>query len=382
MQWEMKLVKDIFKIHKGKKAQECKENTGLRYIQIDDLRSDNNIKFCINNKGNVFCSEKDLLIAWDGANAGTIGYNLKGVIGSTLAKLSPQVEIDSTYAGRFLQSKFQYLRERCTGATIPHISRSVLEEIQLPLPPLAEQQRLAALLDTADALRRHDRALLTHYDRLVESVFLELFGDTFKNTKHWEIKKIEEVVSEEKHSIKAGPFGSLLKKEFYAKSGYKIYGQEQVIRDDLSFGDYYIDEKIYKKLESCKVQAGDILISLVGTYGKLSIVPERFEPGIINPRLMKISLDKTKVNPIFFKFLLTDKGIKTQIENFSRGGTMDIVNVEIIRNLKIPLPPLSLQTHFATLVHNIEAQKERVRAQAAQSEDLFQGLLQRVFEGF
>ena len=86
---------------------------------------------------------------------------------------------------------------------------------------------------------------------------------------------VEDVALNEKHSIKAGPFGSSLKKEFYVQEGYKIYGQEQVIKDDMSFGNYYISEKKYKELESCKVKAGDILISLVGTYGKISIIPEK-----------------------------------------------------------------------------------------------------------
>jgi type I restriction enzyme S subunit len=64
-----------------------------------------------------------------------------------------------------------------------------------------------------------------------------------------------------------------------------------------SYGDYYIDEEKYQKLKACKVEKGDLLISLVGTFGKIAVVPEVFEEGIINPRLMKIAFDKQKANP-------------------------------------------------------------------------------------
>ena len=65
----------------------------------------------------------------------------------------------------------------------------------------------------------------------------------------WIVSKIEDIAAQEKNALKAGPFGSALKKEFYVRSGYKIYGQEQVICGDASFGDYYIDEEKYKELK-------------------------------------------------------------------------------------------------------------------------------------
>ena len=101
------ILKNVFKISKGKKAVESNDDNLQRYIQIGDLRSDDKIKYAEHDDKNIICNENDVLIAWDGANAGTIGYNLKGVIGSTLAKLSPKVDnIYSPYTGRFLQSQF------------------------------------------------------------------------------------------------------------------------------------------------------------------------------------------------------------------------------------------------------------------------------------
>lgn len=255
-----------------------------------------------------------------------------------------------------------------------------LKDIQIPLPPLEEQKRIATLLDTADSLRQKDKELLQKYDALAQSLFLEMFGDTINNPKKWDLRLVEELAKKEKHSMKAGPFGSSLKKEFYVSKGYKIYGQEQVIKNDFNFGNYYIDEKRFKSLESCKVNKGDILISLVGTYGKIAIVPDVFEPGIINPRLMKITPNTDIIRSDFFKILLQSKTTEVQLKSQSRGGTMDIINLGIIKKVQIPVPPIELQNQFAEQIQLIEKQKELVQENLAKSEALFMGLLGESFK--
>ena len=92
--------------------------------------------------------------------------------------------------GRFLQSQFRYLRETCTGATIPHISRPTLESLKIPLPPLDQQKKIAAILDAADAYRQKTKALITKYDELTQSLFLDMFGDPVSNPKGWEKVKL------------------------------------------------------------------------------------------------------------------------------------------------------------------------------------------------
>lgn len=256
-----------------------------------------------------------------------------------------------------------------------------IKELEIPLPNLATQQKIAKILDKADELCQYNQQLIAKYDALTQSLFLDMFGDPVKNEKGWDSVQVENVASSEKHSIKAGPFGSSLKKEFYVEKGYKIYGQEQVIKDDMTFGNYYIDEKKYKELESCKVKEGDVLVSLVGTYGKISVIPSKFEKGIINPRLMKISPNKDIIRPDFLKFLLQSSHVEKQLKNYSRGGTMDIINVGIIRKVFIPLPPINIQNQFAERIAFIEAQKQQVQEALVKSEALFQGLLQQAFNG-
>ena len=163
---------------------------------------------------------------------------------------------------------------------------------------------------------------------------------------------LEQVSAAEKHALKAGPFGSALKKDTYVESGYKIYGQEQVIRGDPYFGDYYISAEKYRELESCAVRPGDVLVSLVGTAGKVLVLPEDSAPGIINPRLIKLSLDTEGIEPKYAALVLQSPVSKHFFKLQAHGGTMEILNLGILKALPIPLPPFVEQ-------HRIVAEVER-----------------------
>ena len=378
------IVKDVFKISKGKKAIESKDSKLERYIQIGDLRTDNKLKYAKPDEKNVICDENDVLIAWDGANAGTIGYNLKGIIGSTLAKLSPKIdEIYSPYVGRFLQSKFKFLRENCTGATIPHISRPSLENLKIPLPPLEQQKKIAAILDAADIYRQKTKALITKYDELTQSLFLDMFGDTVSNPKGWKTKTIEQLVKKQKYSLKRGPFGGALKKEIFVKDGYLVYEQYHALNNDFSMARYFIDEKKYKELIGFAVNPKDIIISCSGVYlGKLAIIPENAREGIINQALLKVTLDESKIRNDFFVFHFTQQNFKQKYFDSNRGaGVPNFPPMKVFKQFPFISPPIELQNKFAERIQAIEVQKTQAQDSLAQAEDLFNSLLQSAFKG-
>jgi len=162
----------------------------------------------------------------------------------------------------------------------------------------------------------------------------------------WVWTGFEQLADGTKNAIKAGPFGSSLKKSFYTLSGFKIYGQEQVIKGDAYFGDYFISRELFEQLQSCEVKPGDILISLVGTTGKVLILPDDCAPGIINPRLLKLSLNRSGVNAKFIKILLESATTRAFFKLAAHGGTMEILNLGILKTLPIALPPPAEQTRI------------------------------------
>src|SRR5699024_10044133 len=167
-----------------------------------------------------------------------------GAFGAFCKVLRPDTsKVDPRYLSYFFYTDYyrSVISHLAKGANINNINNSHFDELFVPLPPLETQKKIAAVLDQADALRQKRRQSIQKLDELTQSVFLEMFGDQVTNTKGTKVLPIKKIAQKEKYSIKAGPFGSALKKEFYTEDGYKIYGQEQVIRDDLTYGDYYIN---------------------------------------------------------------------------------------------------------------------------------------------
>ena len=315
------------------------------------------------------CDDGDFVIASSGIKVEYIDKKMGFVDASMLPlcmntstirfKVLDENQLRIRYFMYYLKSKHfkEQLTKQITGSAQLNYGPSHLKKMIMPLIDITVQDEIISCMDKLQSIIETRQRELIELDRLMKARFVEMFGDPIQNPKGWDMPLIEEVVANEKNALKAGPFGSALKKEYYVASGYKIYGQEQVISGDCTFGDYYIDEERYKSLENCAVQPGDVLISLVGTYGKLLIMPEVFEPGIINPRLMKITFDKEKVNPYYFKFFFQSESLKKALSQNTHGGTMDILNLGIVRKIEMPLPPLKLQNEFVDFVHQVNKSK-------------------------
>ncbi|HDY7661960.1 TPA: restriction endonuclease subunit S [Vibrio vulnificus] len=180
----------------------------------------------------------------------------------------------------------------------------------------------------------------------------------------WEWCRFEHIAKNEANALKAGPFGSALKKSMYVDHGFKIYGQEQVISGDENIGDYFVNEEKYLSLESCKVQEGDILISLVGTIGKVLILSGNAQAGIINPRLVKISLFDD-ICRHYIRIVLGSKLIQDELFESSHGSTMNVLNLGLLKKIMLPLPPVAEQLEIVMKVNTLgclcDQLKQRLR---------------------
>lgn len=290
---------------------------------------------------------------------------------------------DARYLLHFLrqdQIRLDGERKMTGSAGQRRVPEHFLANLDVPAPSLPKQRRIAEVLDRADALRPKRRAALAQLDSLTQSIFLDMFGDPVANAAGWNcVELVDAVVGA--YGVKAGPFGSSLKKEDYATSGYRIYGQEQVIAGRFDIGDYYIDERKYQQLKSCAVAEGDLLVSLVGSFGKVLVVPSGIEPGIINPRLLKITPDRNLLSSVFLSYLLIQSSVQTALGRQAHGGTMGILNAGLLKRLKVILPPLALQQTFARRMTAIEALKTTHRAALAEHDALFASLQHRAFRG-
>jgi type I restriction enzyme S subunit len=167
---------------------------------------------------------------------------------------------------------------------------------------------------------------------------------------HWEIRRLRFLV----RGIKAGPFGSALTKDMYSSSEFRVYGQEQVIPGDFSIGDYFISAEQYARMFGYRVEAGDVLVSCVGTFGKIAVFPADAAPGIINPRLIRIRPSKIVV-PEYLESVLKSRVVYEQMASISRGGTMDVINIGILSDLILPIPPVDEQQRILEDLNGLTA---------------------------
>lgn len=332
-----------------------------------------------NSSARIYLKNTVLLAMYGATIGATSILKIDAATNQACAAFSPREDTLPEYLYAFLESQKDKFIKDAVGGAQPNLSAGYLKTIEFKLPSLEQQTRITRNLSKIDELLLLRKQQLAKLDELVKARFVEMFGDPINNPMKWIVSKIEDIAAQEKNALKAGPFGSALKKEFYVRSGYKIYGQEQVICGDASFGDYYINEEKYKELKNCAVQAGDILISLVGTYGKTLIMPDNYEAGIINPRLMKITLNKNKVTPIYFKYYFESNALKASMDANTHGGTMGVLNLGIIRQMKIQVPPLSLQNQFAAFVERVDKQKQTVQQSLEKLELMKKALMQEYF---
>jgi len=374
----------VVQIVKGKKTDsvfDVQEEDRVRFIQIDDLRNDHNLKFT--DKNGVFANPDDVIIAWDGANAGTVGYGLTGVIGSTLAKLEiHNDEIFSKFLGRFLQAKSRYLRDRCTGATIPHISKQVLTNLKVSFPPREDQKRIVKILDETDALRQKRQQAIGFLDDYLKSVFLEMFGDPVKNPKGFPLVELKNLYIDPKNGTKCGPFGSALKKEEYVDEGIPVWNMDNISVTGQMVMPFrlWITEEKYRELEAYSVSNRDVIISRAGTVGKMCVVKTTHEKSIISTNLIRVRFGK-KLLPLYFVSLMNY--CKGRVGRLKTGadGAFTHMNTGVLDTLTFPYPSLDLQNQFANIAENTEVLKQTMLAQSEELENKFQALMQKAFKG-
>lgn len=359
---------DLVRIEKGKKASQVFERpsaTARRYLQIDDLRPDAKRKF-VEPFACPVASKTDVVIAWDGANAGTVSCNLDGYIGSTLAVLRPSTQqLFAPYLSRFLEGKFDYLQKNSTGATVPHVSRDVLENLELPLPSLNEQQRIAALLEQADSLRRTRRYALELSDSFLPAAFLELFGDPVCNTMGWPPEAIYELgkvtTGGTPPSGKPGMFGGSI--PFLTPGDLEV---------NTAHSNRFLTEA--GATANGTVRAGSTMVCCIGaTIGKTDIARAR---SSFNQQLNAVEWSM-RINDSFGFYLM--RFFAQLVADRGRSTTLPILKKSAFEEIRIPVPPLPLQQKFAALVERHERLRATQREALRQAEHLFQTLLHRAF---
>lgn len=298
-------------------------------------------------------------------------------INQDIKALLPHSQIFVRYLLHALLANAQVLERFATGATVKGITLDVLRNLQIPLPPLDEQKRIATILDKADQLRQKRRQAIALLDSLTQSIFLEMFGEAA--SQDWPSATIGEAATD----VRTGPFGSQLLHSEFVDDGIAVLGIDNAVNNRFEWGKArFITEDKYQHLSRYTVKPDDVLITIMGTCGRCAVVPDDIPTAINTKHLCCITLDRGRVLPQYLHAcFLNNRSVLRQLGVQAKGAVMPGLNMGIIKSLNIPIPPIALQQTFKQRLASLSRPLLAAERAVGQSDALFSSLQHRAFSG-
>jgi type I restriction enzyme, S subunit len=324
----------------------------------------------------------DLLISW----SATLGiYEWEGEdawLNQHIFKVVfNKKEFDKNFFKYLISYLLDELGQEVHGATMKHITKKKFDAVQIPLPPLATQKKIAAILDAADAHRQKTKQLLAKYDELAQSIFLEMFGDPLTNPKGWEVKRFGDYIS---YLADIGSNGAnKLVSEKLEMSDNEDYAlmirTTNLSRNDFKNNVKFVSKEVYDFFRKSQVFGGEMIMNKIGSAGDFWIMPNLNRPVSLGLNQFLIRITNIELKYVYY-FLSSDFG-KRQIKSKLNGATTKSITKSAVKDLPLLAPPNKIQLQFSESVKLIESQKEKVEVGLKESENLFNSLLQKAFKG-
>jgi type I restriction enzyme S subunit len=271
------------------------------------------------------------------------------------------------------------LRDAITGSAQPQITRTSLSGVEIPLPPLSEQKRIADILDKADAIRRKRQEAIDLLPSLRSAVFHDRFGDPIANPKSWHVVELQDLFETSPN------YGTMIKPSDEVRGWLDLrVANIQDGKLDLSSRKYV--DLPHNMIERHEVRDGDLLLArAIGSLehlGKCIIAHPGDQKWAFDSHLMRIRFDSTRVLPRFVHAFLQSPGGRHEFLSHSRRSAVQFnVNTKEMACIRIPLPPLEEQRCFIEELDTIDQFAIRHETASNESRALFNSLVQRAFRG-
>ena len=299
-----------------------------------------------------------------------------------------QPMIDSYFVMSWLRSK---ICQKAVASELHSTSQAAfginkMRCVMLPTPTKAEQEAIASALSDADTLIESLEQLIAKKRGIKQATMQQLLTGKRRLpgfSGKWESTALKNFVKPVKFAIVDGPFGSQLKIDEYVPSGVPIIEMEHLSNGYISEGsiERFITKRKFDELIRSAVYPRDIIISKTGTLGKLGIIPDNMNSGLITSRLAKISIDPRLADISFvFQFLLKLRA-DNYWEKISQGGTMQILGINMLANALIPNLPLPEQTAIAEVLTDMDAGIDALEGKLAKARLIKQGMMQELLTG-
>lgn len=282
--------------------------------------------------------------------------------------------LDTRYLYWFLFKYVEKLRELSIGGVIKYIKLNNLIDAQIPLPSRVQQEQIEKILDQADSLLEKRKQAIELLNEYLKSVFLDMFGDPVKNPMKWEVKELLNLVSEDCPLT----YGIVQPGEEFDEGIFVVRPVDLVSEYISTKGLKKINPTIDRKFKRTKLRGGELLLSVRGTTGIISIAEYDLIGANVTRGITPIWFSET-FNSSFAFHQIRSTAIQRNIQKKTYGIALQQINLKDIRELKLINPPISLQNKFADIVKNTEIIKKKMITQEEALEMQFQSLMQKSF---
>ncbi|MFL6311909.1 MAG: restriction endonuclease subunit S [Terriglobales bacterium] len=391
--WPISLLGEVFSISRGGSPRPINDYfttdpNGVNWVLISDASE--NSKYIFSTKKRIrpegvkssrMVQPGDFLLTNSMSFGRPYIVRTSGCIHDGWLVLSPRNKnVSADFFYHLLGSDLVYsqFKRLAAGATVKNLNIELVSDVNVPVPPLTEQRRIAAILDKADELRAQRRAALAQLDNVREMIFFDLIGDPKLNPKGWPEKTIGELCE-----VKGGK--RLPKGEEYSPTPTPF----RYIRvTDLRAGSInesalvYLTPVVQAKIARYIVNTGDLIISIAGSIGLIAPVPQSLDGANLTENAAKlIPRRRNLYDAAFLAALLQTRFAQDQIGSHTGQVTIGKLALFRIEKLHLPLPPMDVQQEFARRLATVEKLKAVHRASLAKMDALFASLQHRVFRG-
>lgn len=332
-------------------------NDGLPYLSPEYLRKNIKPVFCKPSKNSVIVENGEVILLWDGSNAGEFFRAKSGVLASTMTALKLTDAYRSDYVYYSLKLLEYYLKAQTSGSGIPHVDKEVLGNLLISSFELSEQTAIAQILSTVDKAIEQTEAIIAKQQRIKTGLMQDLL--TKGIDEHGNIR------SEQTHKFKDSPLGRIpvewdcpsindiaihVGSGVTPKGGESVYTKEGIIfirSQNVSFQGLLLDDvafipfDIHKKMKRSQIYQFDILLNITGaSIGRCCPVPVNFSEANVNQHVCAIRINNSdEFLATYISNVLESYIGQTQIEKFNAGGNREGLNYQQIRSFYVPMPP-------------------------------------------
>jgi type I restriction enzyme S subunit len=387
--WPVRRLGDIFEIARGGSPRPIEkfitdDPAGLNWIKIGDATASG--KFIEATKEKIRpegLSKTRLVNAGDFLLTNSMSFGRPYIMatngcihdGWLVLKPNDRSLIDQDYFYHLLGSDAIYNKfaARASGSTVKNLNTEIVSEIEIRLPPIDEQRRIAAILDKADALRRKRERALGLLDSLTQSIFLEMFGDPIEHPRY-PTRRLNELVDCDR-----GISYGIVQRGEDQETGIKVLRISDIVDGHITGVDLKkTAPEIAAKFRRTKLLGGEIVISIRGTVGRCAVVPSFLSGANVSREIAVIPTTTSRLNPFYLSLIRTDSA-QRRLARDVRGVAQSGINLEDLRELPIIQPPQFEVENFLAAQSRFQDIEMKSRIQSDKVELLFSSLQSHTF---